>query len=154
MKWSVVFTLVMLNVLFLVNILLISDLIYMPPLIICARVAAWAATLNFGLVALNIISPILRLVYQLFNFNIMHQAFHAIHFHRNAARSGIFFSLLHVGFLGAQYISTEFSCTTRDVKGNLLNIDLCSTQTMVTGGMRDLHPLFNHIYQTNLLNFI
>lgn len=79
-------------------------------LIACARASAWAAAINFGFVALGILSPILQLVYQLFNFNIVHHSFHKIHFHRNVASCGCIFSLLHVILLAAFTIKNKDGC--------------------------------------------
>ena len=86
MKWSIVICLLQLNVLLVGAALFSSDA---PPLITCARAAAWAAAINFGYASLGLLSPIFRLIYQLCNFNIMHYSLRAIHFHRNAATSGI-----------------------------------------------------------------
>ena len=69
MKWSVVLSILQFNVLF-VSLALFSTT--MSPLATLARAAAWAAALNFGFVALAIVSPLLQLVYQL--FQLQHHA--------------------------------------------------------------------------------
>ena len=99
MKWIVVLSFLQINVLLVCAVVFTSDF-QTPVLVTLARAAAWIAALNFGFVAFGI-SPLFQLVYQLFNFNIMHHSLSATHFHRNVAISGGIFSALHIGLLAA-----------------------------------------------------
>eukprot|EP00026_Physarum_polycephalum_P002762 Phypoly_transcript_02770.p1 GENE.Phypoly_transcript_02770~~Phypoly_transcript_02770.p1 ORF type:complete len:861 (+),score=101.91 Phypoly_transcript_02770:132-2585(+) len=128
MKWAVILMVLQFN------ILIVGTGIYghvMPPLVTCARAAGWAAALNFGYVALAIVSPIFQLILQLVNFNIMYHAFHAIHFHKSAATSGIFFSILHVALLLAHQFTQD--CKVYIYLPDESFFDICSTRTRVTG---------------------
>jgi hypothetical protein len=74
-------------------------------LIKCARAAALVGSIDFGFVVLGLLSPVLQLYYQIFNFGIMHRAIHKLHFHLNMAASGCLFGFLHICFHVIVWIS-------------------------------------------------
>jgi hypothetical protein len=130
MKWCAIILLLQFNVL-VVGQGLTTFSYGMPPLIIMARASAWAAAINLTFVSLAVISPVLRLLFQLNNFNIMHHAFHTIHFHRNAAVSAIFFSILHIALITVYTKQNE--CTIKLSNTSATNLDLCSHYTIISG---------------------
>ena len=122
MKLSVYLALLQMNILIVgaaMNVG-ISEGDAITPLYACARAAAWASCVNFAFVVVGIISPIFQLIYQYFNFNIMHHSLHTIHFHRNVASCGGIFALLHVVLVIVQMAKDK---------------EMRGTATIVTGGL-------------------
>lgn len=101
----------------------------LPQLYACARAAAWAASVNFGFVALSVLSPVFQLLYQYFNFNIMHHSLHTIHFHRNAALCGSIFALMHIGLAVAQFV--ESHCK---IEHGGKDENICTQVKIISGG--------------------
>lgn len=108
----------------------------MTPLVVMARACAWAAAINFGLVSLAIIAPIFRLLFQLFNLNIMRHHFYTIHFHRNAAISAIFFSALHILLLNIHTHHYQCKIELNNNNSDSSNeMDICSLEARITGSI-------------------